>query len=167
MLGGLQQGCTLLLLGTLSREPCLWQAARLDSALTVPARQWLLEGAHGQRARKGAWNCQGFQTAVCCNPNSVKLQKICIRWIMTFLVIWTGNPYCLLDTEKPRWILGDSLFFLTPAEAAYAWKTALELAEVSRVGMFRKDASKEYGVTHPWKHTDSLPRDKNFVLSAW
>lgn len=50
MLGGLRQGCTLLLLGTLRREPCLWQAARLGSALTVPARQWLLEGANGQRA---------------------------------------------------------------------------------------------------------------------
>lgn len=49
-MGGLWQGCTLLLLGTLSREPCLWQAARLDSALTVPARKWLLAGAHGQKA---------------------------------------------------------------------------------------------------------------------
>lgn len=50
MLDGLWQGCTLLLLATLSREPCLWQAARLDSALTVPARQWLLAGVHGQKA---------------------------------------------------------------------------------------------------------------------
>lgn len=32
---------------------------------------------------KGAWSCQGFQTAVCCNPNSVKLQKICVRWILS------------------------------------------------------------------------------------
>ena len=50
MLGGLQQGCTPLRLGMLSSEPRLWQAARLGSALAIPARQSGLEGAHGQRA---------------------------------------------------------------------------------------------------------------------
>lgn len=115
---------------------------------------------------EGAGNCQGFQTAVCCNPNTVKLQKNCIRWILS--PFWSfGLEICLLDTEEPRWILGDSLFFLTPAEAGYAWKTVLGLAEVSSVGMFHKNASKESGVTHPWKHTNYLPRGKNFVLSAW
>lgn len=50
MLGGLQQGCTLLHVGTLSGEPSLWLAARLGSALAIPAGQRGLEGAHGHRA---------------------------------------------------------------------------------------------------------------------
>lgn len=61
-----------------------WQAVRLDSALTVPAKQWLSgRSPWPEGCWKCAGSCQGFQTAVCYSPNSVELQKIFIRLILS------------------------------------------------------------------------------------
>lgn len=128
MLHGLQQGCMPLCPGVLSPicaglldwfltqapacqaartgfcpEPYLWWAAGAVSAPDIPPEQGIWRETTARGLLERCTKLPGLLDSVVCCKARIQYGFKILHYINfePFLVIWTGNPYCLLDTEKP------------------------------------------------------------------